>query len=272
MERNMSDVLKDSASGLEFITVGETKNPKHILVVLHGTGDNCQGMEPLGKAFAESIPNTLILIPNGPAPLSALIAPEQLEAEKQANPGMDFEQARNWTGLSKTPVVDEESMYRAVDEIMGPPVKAINTLIDGQLKKYGLTDKDLVVYGFSAGGTMALHSSIRRDAACAGVISHSGHFMGADEAVSKPKVLMIFGDQEMANPQINDLFSVSAEALVEDYGLTVETHVCKNLGHGVNQESFDKACDFAEKSLGIAGSAPVKKPAHNKGPKPPKAA
>lgn len=267
----MSDVQKDATSGLEFIAVGETKNPKHILVVLHGTGDNCKGIEPVGNAFAKSLADTLVLIPNGPVPLSALMPPEQIEASKQANPGLDLDQARNWTGASTIMATDEESMARAVDEIMTSPVKAINTFIDGQLKKYGLADKDLVVYGFSAGGTMALHSSIQRDTACAGVISHSGYFMGADYAASKPKILMIFGDQEMANPQINELFSTSVQALAEDYGLAVQVHVCKDLGHGVNQESFNKACDFAEKSLGIK-SAPAQKPAAKKGPKPPKAA
>jgi hypothetical protein len=59
------------------------------------------------------------------------------------------------------------------------------------------------------------------------------------------------------------LISISAEVLAEDFGLSVETHVCKNLGHDINQESFDTACDFAEKSLGIK-SAPAQKPVAKK--------
>src|SRR5690349_10561641 len=114
----MVKILKDTASGLEFIATGETKNPKHILVVLHGTGDNCKGMEPVGEMFVKSTSDTLVLIPNGPVSLSEIMSPEQIEATKKANPAFDPDQARNWTGVSKRTVTDEESMARAVDELM----------------------------------------------------------------------------------------------------------------------------------------------------------
>lgn len=260
----MSDLSKDAASGLEFITVGETKNPKHILVVLHGTGDNCMGIKPVGDLFAK-LADTLVLIPNGPVPLSAMLTPEQIEATKQVNPAFDPDQARNWAGVSKIVPTDEETMARMVDEVMTPPVTALNVLIDGQLKKYGLDDKDLVVFGFSAGGMLALHSAIQRKAPCAGVVSHSGHFLGADEAISKPNTLMIFGDQELANPQLNELFTASA-ATLRYLGLPVEKHVCKDLAHGMNQEAFDTARGFIAKSFGIVVNKPANKPPGPKSP------
>jgi predicted esterase len=265
----MSVRSKDGASGLEFIAVGETENPKHVLVVLHGTGDNCEGIKPVGDLFAQQMKDTLVLIPNGMVPLSAVIPPDQLEAAKAQNPGVDFEAARNWSGLSKIIPTDEDSMARMVDDVMAPPVAAINALIDGQLQKYGLSPENLAVYGFSAGGMIALHSAIARDEPCAAVVSHSGHFLGADYAVSKPKTLMIFGDQEMANPQINTLFSGSADYL-RAMGLAVDVHVCKNLGHGLNRESFVTALNFMAESLGMSPVAPEIAPkAKPPAPKPP---
>lgn len=267
----MSGRSKDGASGLEYIAVGETENPKHILVVLHGTGDNCEGIKPVGDMFAKTLPDTLVLIPNGMVPLSAILPPDQLEAAKAQNPGVDFESARNWAGPSKIVPTDEDSMARMVDDVMTPPVTAINTLIDGQLQKYGLTHENLAVYGFSAGGMLALHSAIARDEPCAAVVSHSGHFLGADYAVSKPKTLMIFGDQEMAHPQINKLFSGSAEYL-RDMGLSVDVHICNDLAHGLNREAFDAAQGFMAKSLGMEPEAPKaapnSKPAAPKPPQP----
>lgn len=256
----MSGMSKDSASGLEFIATGETVNPKHILVVLHGTGDNCEGIKPVGDMFAKMLPDTLVLIPNGMVPLSAIIPPEQLEAAKAQNPGIDFEAARNWAAPSKIVPTDEDSMARMVDEVMTPPVTAVNALIDGQLQKYGLKDDNLVVYGFSAGGMLALHSVIARGEPCAAVVSHSGHFLGADYAPSKPKTLMIFGDQELAHPQISTLFNGSADYLHDVMGLPVEVHVCKDLAHGLNREAFDTALGFFAKSLGIADETPKAAP------------
>jgi phospholipase/carboxylesterase len=122
-----------------------------------------------------------------------------------------------------------------------------------------LSHENLAVYGFSAGGMLALHSSIARNEPCAAVVSHSGHFMGADYAVSKPKTLMIFGDQEMANPQLKMLFSGSADYL-RAMGLTVDEHVCKDLGHGLNREAFDTALTFMAKALGMEQQAPVAAP------------
>ena len=263
----MSALLKDAASGLEYMALGETKKPQHIIVVLHGTGDNCRGIEPLGDLFVKSFENTLVLIPNGPVSMAEIYPPEQIEAAKAANPAFDPEAARNWAGAAKTVVTDEESMARAVDEVMTPPAIALNTLIDGQMRKYGLDEKNLVIYGFSAGGLMALHTAIAHDKPYAGVVSHSGHFLGADQAASKPKVLMIFGDQEMATPQINELFTASAENL-RDHGLSVEVHVCKDLAHGINQESFETARNFIGESLGIAKDIPLPKPSLSKPPKP----
>lgn len=245
----MSDLSKDSASGLEFIAVGETKTPKRMIVVLHGTGDNCEGIRPLGELFA-NMPDTLVLIPNGPVPLSKIMPAEQIEAARAANPDFDPEKARNWSGPSTIQVVDDETMIAALDEIVTAPVHALNTLIDGQLSKYGLKDKDLVIYGFSAGGLMALHTGIQREEPCAGVISHSGHFLGAYEALSTPRVLMIAGDQEMAHPEAGHMFRSSAEAL-RSLGLEVQEHTCENLGHGVNREALEAAGKFMGEAFGM---------------------
>lgn len=263
----MTTMSKDGASGLEYITVGDTKDPKHLLVVLHGTGDNCEGIRLVGEMFAKTMPGTVVVIPNGPVPLSQIIPAEQLEAAKLQNPGMDFDAARNWARNSTIVPTDEESMSRMIDDVITPPSTALNALIDAQLKQYGLGDKDLVVYGFSAGGMLALHSSIMREEPCAGVVSHSGHFLGADQANADPKILMIFGDQEMANPQLQSLFSGSADYL-RMMGLEVKEHVCKDLGHSLNREAFDTARNFMAASLGIVDLAPRAKPAAQKPPQP----
>jgi predicted esterase len=245
----MTGMTNDPASGLDYIVAGNTDKPKRMIVVLHGTGDNCEGIHPLAELFAK-LPDTVVVIPNGGVPLSQIMSAEQIEATKAENPGFDADKARNWTGPSKIEVIDDDTLMQALDEMMAGPVLSLNAFVDAQRDKYGLKDKDILFYGFSAGGLMALHASIDRPEACAGVISHSGHFLGAYDAVSKPKVLMIAGDQEMAHPQVRQMLSGSAEAL-RALGLDVKEHVCENLGHGVNREAMQTAATFMKESFGL---------------------
>lgn len=213
----MSDVSNDPASGLDYITAGETKNPKHILVVLHGMGDTCHGIEFVGQAFAEKLPDTLVLIPEAPRERKGVFGPIKL-----------------------------------------------NKFIDGQLEQYGLKDEALAIYGFSAGGTMALAAAGKRAQPCAGVVSHSGFALPGNETpLSTPPVLLIFGDQEVGGFPGSMMLDISKGTL-ETYGMSVTEHICENLAHAVNDEVINVSADYIAKALG----APAQQPAAPKSKKP----
>lgn len=263
----MSKISKDLSSGLDFIACGETEKPKRIMVVLHGTGGNCVTMERIGQAFARSLPDTLVLVPSGSVPLSALFPPDQIEAAKKMDPSFDPEAMRNWVGSSTIQPVDDDSFLRMLDDVFSAPVYSLNTFIDAQLEKHGLDDRALAIYGFSAGGLMALHTVMDRENECAAVVSHSGHFLGGIGALAHQNVLMMVGDQELAHPMspMRELFPASVEGL-RAVGHSVTEHVCKNLAHDINQEAFDTVCDFVTKGW---GTLPEKTPSAPKSsPKP----
>src|SRR5689334_1010618 len=81
------NLIRDPLSGLEFLTVGNTTNPKHVLAVFHGSGDNAQNIRVLGEIFARPYADLLVLVPNGPVSLASLFTEEQIDALKANQPG-----------------------------------------------------------------------------------------------------------------------------------------------------------------------------------------
>lgn len=254
----MSDLTRHSETGLDYILVGDAAAPKRIIVILHGTGGDCENMKSKIAEPLAVLENTLFVIPNGPLSLASEISDEQVEAIRAAqvasggDPTFDRNKAFNWTGeASFTPEEgDAEGMLRALDEIITPIVGRINKLIDDKLAEYGLSDGQLAFYGFSAGGMVALHAAMERSKPCAAIISHSGHFLGARRCLSVPPVLMMYGDQEWQDSEIQGIFSQSID-LLRGLGLSVEQHACGNLGHGVNAESLDMAGLFLRRSFAM---------------------
>jgi phospholipase/carboxylesterase len=122
--------------------------------------------------------------------------------------------------------------------------------IDAQLDRYGLTDADLLLVGFSQGTMMALHVGALRAHPVAGIVGYSGTLADADlagRALSHPPVLLIHGDADSVVPFA--ALSRSARAL-EGLGFAVETHVSRGLDHSVDPDGLRRGAAFARRVLG----------------------
>ena len=178
---------------LDVIVMGETSNPRHIIVLLHGmTGDYEEMSRIMGTEFAKKIPDALILIPN--APLSIPLSSEEVTNIKKTRPGFQEDKARTWWLPIKPkvmlPLYFRFNMVAAFDRL--------NEFIDDNLQKYGLKDEDLGIYGFSQGGTLAINSALKRNKPCAAVVCHSGAFPGFIKLRSRPdNVLLITGTDDI---------------------------------------------------------------------------
>jgi phospholipase/carboxylesterase len=97
---------------------------------------------------------------------------------------------------------------------------------------------------------MSLHVAPRRPAAVAGVVAFSGRLLVperlAAEAVVKPPVLLIHGDQDQMVPFAD--MELAGRALVaagfETYG-----HVMKGTGHGIAPDGLGAALRFLKERL-----------------------
>ena len=90
----------------------------------------------------------------------------------------------------------------------------------------------------------------RRDALLAAVVGFSGRLLDpaalAAETVSKPPVLLIHGD---ADPKVPvQSLPDAADALVQA-GFETYAHVCKGLGHSIDQEGLSLALGFLREKL-----------------------
>ena len=126
-----------------------------------------------------------------------------------------------------------------------------DSFIDQQLARHSLTEKDLVLIGFSQGTMMSLFTAPRRESPVAGIVGYSGRMEAPDllkdEIRSKPPVVMVHGDSD-------ELLAVSemetAATALRENGVEIDTHVRPGLGHGIDEDGIRIGLDFVKRALG----------------------
>ncbi len=110
----------------------------------------------------------------------------------------------------------------------------LNGFLDARLEETGLGAERLVLIGFSQGAMMSLHVAPRRADPVAGVVAISGRLLRPErlevEAVVKPPVLLMHGDQDPVVPFAD--MAKAGNALVAA-GFPTYGHVMQGTGHGI---------------------------------------
>ena len=201
---------------------------RSIVVFVHGYGADGADLLGLGDALAPHLPDTVFLAPDAPQPCV----------------GNPF--GYQWFPI---PWLDGSS-EEAAREGMAQSVGLMDAFLDARLTEEGLGPEALALVGFSQGAMMSLHVAPRRPAAVAGVVAISGRLLVperlAAEAVVKPPVLLIHGDQDPVVPFAD--MGLAGEALVaagfETYG-----HVMEGTGHGIAPDGLGVALQFLKERL-----------------------
>lgn len=201
---------------------------RSIVVFVHGYGADGADLLGLGDALAPHLPDTVFLAPDAPQPCV----------------GNPF--GYQWFPI---PWLDGSS-EEAAREGMAQSVGLMDAFLDARLAEEGLGPEALALVGFSQGAMMSLHVAPRRPAAVAGVVAISGRLLVperlAAEAVVKPPVLLIHGDQDPVVPFAD--MGLAGEALVaagfETYG-----HVMEGTGHGIAPDGLGVALQFLKERL-----------------------
>ena len=199
------------------------KKPKQLVILLHGYGADGSNLIGLGAEWADNLPDAEFIAPN---------APYQCEM----NPfGYQWFSLRDLT---------PEVIFNFLKEV----VPVLNSFIDSELKKRNLTEKDLVLVGFSQGTMMSLYTAPRRENCCAGIIGYSGRLFGEenlkDECKSKPPITLIHGEADDVVPF--ESMVLAKNALVAE-GFSIETHARPNLPHSIDMEGIKIGQKFLEK-------------------------
>ncbi|MDG1351776.1 MAG: dienelactone hydrolase family protein, partial [Sulfitobacter sp.] len=129
----------------------------------------------------------------------------------------------------------------------------LNAYLDGVMVDYDLLPEQVVIFGFSQGTMMALHVAARREDEVAGVVAFSGRLLAPeslkDEAVSRPPILLIHGDQDDVVPPQS--LPEAAEALQGAGWTDVYAHIMKGTAHGIAPDGLSVALAFMRDKLGL---------------------
>lgn len=204
------------------------QDAKSAVVFLHGYGADGADLLSLADPLSPHLPDTVFYAPDAPGPCSG-------------NP-----LGRQWFAI---PWLDGSSEEQARQGLQAAALD-LNAFLDGILKAEGLTADRLAVVGFSQGTMMALEVLPRRPQAIAGIVAFSGRLLNPDalaaEAVSKPPVLLIHGDQDPVVP-FQDM-GLAGDALVAA-GFDTFGHVMKGTGHGIAPDGLSVALAFLKERL-----------------------
>ena len=197
-----------------------------LVVFLHGYGADGADLLGLADVLGPHLPGTLFVAPD---------APDACHGSPMG---------RQWFPI---PWIDGSSevaaglgLARSADDLNG--------FLDAQMASFGAAATALV--GFSQGAMMAMQVAPRRAQAMAGVVAISGRLLQpgrlATEAVARPPVLLIHGDQDPVVPFAD--MGAAGEALVAA-GFAVFGHVMQGTGHGIAPDGLGAALRFLKERL-----------------------
>ncbi|WP_457649439.1 alpha/beta hydrolase [Profundibacter sp.] len=202
-----------------------------LVVFLHGYGANAQDLLGLADPLAPHMPDTVFVAPDAP--------------EQCAGSPMGYQ----WFPIPWIDGSSEEDSAAGMERAVGD----LNAYLDTVMQEEGISADKTILFGFSQGTMMALHVAPRRAQAVAGVVGFSGRLMSPellqDEAVVKPPVLLVHGDQDDVVPPAS--LPEAADALTAA-GFEVYAHVMKGTAHGIAPDGLSVAAAFMREKLGIA--------------------
>lgn len=232
---------------LNFILKGEIEHPRSMIVLLHGSGQNAKDMQQAAKIFSQENPDALLVIPNGPRVL------ENCDGFDWFNPA-DLQKSPEQLAFNMKPMLDD-----------------LNALIDGLQQKHHLTDKELVLFGFSLGGMTALYAGQYRENPCAAVICHSSVYPVAVPPRSHPPTIMVMGDkniesidEDIRNGEYPQNFSYqSAIGRLQAQDIFVAEYIVPGLTHMTNENSLFRSAQIIKDAFeGGAGFRAAILPKH----------
>jgi len=207
---------------------GETRS---CVVFLHGYGANGADLLGLADPLGEHLPDTLFVAPDAP----------------EACAGAPF--GFQWFPI---PWIDGSSEEEAEAGLLRA-AEDLDAFLDALMVDEDLLPEQVVLFGFSQGTMMSLHVAPRREDPVAGIVAFSGRLLQpellADQAISRPPVLLVHGDQDDVVPPQS--LPAAAEALQEAGWTDVFAHIMKGTAHGIAPDGLSVALAFLRDKCGF---------------------
>jgi phospholipase/carboxylesterase len=189
---------------------------KQLILFLHGVGADGDNLIDLAQILSPHFPDAYFMSPNALDPYD--MAPFGYQ----------------WFSLKDR---SEQALLKGLNDA----TPRLNKFIDHQLIRFGLTDKDLAVIGFSQGCMLALHAFPRRPNPIALVAGLSGMLVAPSllekELKSKPSMLLLHGADDTVIPVSH--MKPGAQTL-KKLGFDLKTYIYPDLDHSIDQEEIEE--------------------------------
>lgn len=200
---------------------------RQLVVLLHGVGADGADLAELVPYLAPALPDAAFLSPDGPEPYD--MAPF----------------GRQWFSLA-------DRSAPALAQGVRQAAAVLDAYLDQQLTRFGLTEAECAVVGFSQGTMTALQVAPRRERPLAAVVGFSGALVAAEtlaaELRSRPRVLLIHGD---ADEVVNPACLAQAEQGLAAVGIPVLAESRPGLGHSIDGPGLSLAIGVLRQVFGL---------------------
>ncbi|HEY4077704.1 MAG TPA: hypothetical protein VGM26_12320 [Rhizomicrobium sp.] len=193
----------------------------HLVVLVHGYGADGNDLIDLAAHWQAVLPTVAFAAPNAPSRV----------------PGAPGYQ---WFPISR---IDPHEMRKGV-EVAGP---ALDEYLDAELARLALSPDRLALAGFSQGTMMSLHVGLRRAVKPAAIVGFSGLLAGMPPDTDFPPILLTHGDSDTVIPPQAMFLAAGQLGLA---GATVQWHLARGMGHGIDPEGLFMAGQFLALAFG----------------------
>jgi len=210
---------------MKFYEYTISKDPKYLVVFLHGYGANGQNLITLADDFAEILPQAFFLSPNAIEPWEGR-----------------FPNAYQWFSLYEN---DQRKYLQKLSSEIKNANKILQNFLNEQLTRFKLKHCELILIGFSQGSMMANYQAMISKQQLAGVISYSGKIIEptsiGEEITSKTKTCLIHGREDSVLDFDNFL---EAQKILTKLQIPVESHGLDDLDHAIDHRGINIAKQF----------------------------
>jgi len=210
---------------MKFYEYTISKDPKYLVVFLHGYGANGQNLITLADDFAEILPQAFFLSPNAIEPWEGR-----------------FPNAYQWFSLYEND--QRKSLQKLSSEIKNAN-KILQNFLNEQLTRFKLKHCELILIGFSQGSMMANYQAMISKQQLAGVISYSGKIIEptsiGEKIISKTKTCLIHGRDDSVLDFDNFL---EAQKILTRLEIPFESHGLEDLDHAIDHRGINIAKQF----------------------------
>lgn len=125
-------------------------------------------------------------------------------------------------------------------------MQKIHDYIDNVLLQEKIRPENLIIAGFSQGGTMAFYAALQRQECIGGVLTISGGALDQVKQInSRPKVMLLAGSNEYSHYSGQE-HATKVHYLLESYGYNTQLYLTPDNRHDIDVQSLAKLAEFIQ--------------------------